>query len=100
MLKFDMRWPVKLLDLPRITCVYFVTTNDEVLYIGCTSDLRNRMNSHHCRHRFIEWKATKLLVFPIDDRKEAAYRERTLISWYKPVLNGGFYTLLSRGLLK
>ncbi len=99
MLSFAM--PVRFKDLPKICAVYFVTTDNEVLYIGQTINLQNRINSHHCKRRFVDYGATRLLVFPFDlqDRLNAMQAERTLIQMFKPICNGGFHTMLTRGLV-
>jgi len=34
------------MNMPEVRVVYFLTCKDEILYIGCTVNLKNRMNVH------------------------------------------------------
>jgi hypothetical protein len=76
-------------SLPNIGAVYFVWTSDRLLYIGKTSDLRARFQSHHRLMQFVEAGVeVRVSWFPAQSDDEIPAIESGLIESLEPELNG------------
>jgi excinuclease UvrABC nuclease subunit len=62
--------------------VYLLILNGEIVYIGRTTNLYSRMNSHKHKKDF-----TKVIMFEYNSYKEICKVETTLIKIYKPFYN-------------
>lgn len=76
----------RFLTYPKICCIYFLFTRGKLIYIGQTTDLRNRMLSHtfnylHDSIRYIRCRPEKLEEY-----------EKRLIKILKPLANQAFNT--------
>jgi hypothetical protein len=76
--------------LPPVSCVYFVYSGDELVYIGKAKNLKNRFKTHHHASDFqsldfaIEWKTMS--------EPEIKSEEIRYIREYTPRLNGKMYS--------
>jgi len=74
--------------LPIESAVYFVWQGERVLYVGKTSNLRQRFNSHHRLLQFLgAGEGVRVAWFPASKENLAAF-ETSLIEEFKPELNG------------
>lgn len=71
--------------LPEISGVYIVYVGKRLLYVGQTSNLRNRIRSHHRLPQFVELNA-RMAWFEEGDRDRITL-ERELIDLLDPELN-------------
>ncbi|MBH8565902.1 GIY-YIG nuclease family protein [Nostoc sp. CENA67] len=75
--------------LPASPGIYFaISSNDEILYIGRTSNLRNRWKSHH---RAVQFKSQsqniRLAWLQVDDETLLPEIEAALIEHFAPAFN-------------
>lgn len=74
-------------NIPNIPGVYFICTKNQILYVGWSKYMRNRLSKNHHQRRYIECPSVELYwtecVYP-----ELEY---ALIRKLKPVLNRVLY---------
>lgn len=76
-------------SLPKYGGIYFViNSDDEILYIGRSSNLRSRWQNHHRHHQF-EKNTSRIAWLEVSDTSLLADIESALISWFHPQLNFG-----------
>lgn len=78
-------------DIPeKCSGVYHIFKDDELLYIGCTVNFKNRITEHLVVNtntkEFIN-EATHIICYPIEDRYEREMREYNDIISLKPSKN-------------
>jgi excinuclease UvrABC nuclease subunit len=80
----------KFKDLPNYSCVYIFWLFDSPIYIGRTGNLRSRIYGHLRSKRFDEY-SDKInyinILWVKNDSREVLLIERTLIRYFRPVLN-------------
>lgn len=73
-------------NLPKISCVYFVLAELDLMYVGSTQNLRGRFFNHH---RAIDFKGTTIYWLELDDSMWLRRRvEEYYITAFKPLQNG------------
>lgn len=77
--------------LKNVWCIYFLYNKNELVYIGKTGFLENRLRYHKKSKNFDEFSFLK-----VDSEYEATKKEEELINKYKPKLNviGSGYSFL------
>ncbi len=75
-------------QLPEASGIYFVTSNDEILYIGISTNIRNRWVGHHRKSELNIYNDVKIHWYLLDDKKALPELEAKLIKTLKPKLNG------------
>jgi hypothetical protein len=76
-------------QMPKITGIYFVVAGeDKILYIGKTTNLRNRWGSHHRLAQFRGIESVRVSWLEISDGKLLGAIEDALINYFLPVYNG------------
>ena len=85
-------WPKELIGLkknletlePIIICgVYFLMSEDEVVYIGSSIDVHSRVRTHFKNIGYI----SKVYILPLNDIETSREKESLLIKHFKPTLN-------------
>jgi predicted GIY-YIG superfamily endonuclease len=74
-------------ELPKLPAVYFVISNNEVLYIGSSCNLNRRWKEHHRYQDFKELDLVKITWLELSDTNLLREIELTLIYKFKPRLN-------------
>ena len=76
-------------QLPRQPCVYFVLTDESVLYIGRTVNLRDRWLGHHRWEQLKELnESVRVAWFKCSEHHLLNEIETALINHFEPPLNG------------
>lgn len=75
-------------QLPSCAGVYVVSSDQQVLYIGCSDNLLLRWVSHH-RHKEVKpYNNVKISWLALDKTFSLLTMERLLINKFQPILNG------------
>jgi predicted GIY-YIG superfamily endonuclease len=75
-------------SLPHIPAVYFVISkNSEVIYIGSTYDICNRLNNHNVKKGFKLYEVCTIRYITSEDKSLLIDTESKMIKHFKPVLN-------------
>lgn len=84
----------------KISCVYFLMNDDELVYIGQTKNLRHRLNNHKCNLRYNIKVGDKeygddffnsVFYLPVEDDKQKRIElEDYYIANYQPKLNSHY----------
>lgn len=72
---------------PCQRALYFVFSGERLLYIGATTDLKQRWLSHHRMDQFIEAGNPRVAWIVIPRRWDLEYVERWAIDQFQPILN-------------
>jgi DNA-binding XRE family transcriptional regulator len=75
-------------QLPSEPCIYFAIDSLEVVqYIGMTTDLKQRWNSHH-RYEYVRLcRGTRIAYLQVDDIETLPEIEAALIRLFQPPIN-------------
>ncbi len=77
--------------LPELACIYFVfCSQDSLLYIGRTVNLKNRWLHHHRYRDLVNYGTTRIAWMEVSIH-ELEGIERKMISHFNPVLNDKSY---------
>lgn len=74
-------------SFPCQRALYFVFSGEQLLYIGATTDLKQRWLSHHRMDQFIEAGNPRVAWIVIPRRWDLEYVERWAIDQFQPTLN-------------
>lgn len=66
--------------------LYFVVQNKEIIYVGASSNIKQRWYSHPVIKK-LDCGDMKIAWFPVDDGELMYYFESKLINYFKPRLN-------------
>jgi len=76
-------------QMPKITGIYFVVAGeDEILYIGKTTNLRGRWENHHRLAQFRSLENVRISWLEISDGSLLGAIGDALINYFLPVYNG------------
>lgn len=74
--------------LPTCAAVYIVlSSNDEVLYVGQSLNIRNRWQSHHMKRRLAKLSGVRIAWLQMSDSILLPSVETALIEFFQPKLN-------------
>lgn len=80
-------------QLPRAAALYFIHVPHLIVYVGLTSDLKDRLIEHHHIHKFRDIQRLtgnlQIAWFPVQDLKAAQPYEREYIKNLSAPLNYG-----------
>jgi predicted GIY-YIG superfamily endonuclease len=74
-------------ELPKRSAVYFVISNNEVVYIGSSCNLNRRWKEHHRYHDFKKLELVQISWLELCNSNLLQEIELTLIYKFKPRLN-------------
>lgn len=77
-IQFDTNDEPVLIDI-KIWSVYFLYLNSEIIYIGCTSNIKQRMSSHKQKRKFDSYS----IHYYSSDKDRAESVEKILIRFSK-----------------
>lgn len=78
---------------PLVYHIYFLWESDEIVYIGQTTNIKNRISAHKADKLFDRVTYT---VLDLVDIKDVLALERKNINYYKPIFNDNKNVLLKR----
>ncbi|MHC5747346.1 MAG: ribbon-helix-helix domain-containing protein [Nostoc sp.] len=75
--------------LPKCSAIYFVMQGEDVLYIGKTTNLAQRLTAHNRQKQFTKLSSDICIAWlECNDTKLLKQIEEALIDLFKPLLNG------------
>lgn len=76
-------------DIPKNTCgVYCWLHKGDIIYVGASTNMRQRHSSHDLRHEFHAWaEFIRYYEFSLDDTLSMEALEAVMIERFKPRLN-------------
>lgn len=76
--------------LPSCAAIYFALSNEEIFYIGRTTNLRQRWTVHHLLKQLLSKKLVRVAWLECSDTNLLPEIEAALIDYFKPLLNKRF----------
>lgn len=74
--------------LPKIKAIYFVLNgNKEIIYIGCTTNLRARFYKHHHEQEFLSINQCSIAWLALNESIYHEELEKMCILYFKPICN-------------
>jgi predicted GIY-YIG superfamily endonuclease len=68
--------------------VYFLTFGDEILYVGSSANLKQRLQTHHLKRKILAYQHKKVRVYYVYCNMDIQYNaEHAYIRHLKPIWN-------------
>ncbi len=77
-------------ELPHCPAIYFVLSGEQIVYIGQTNSLLQRLQTHHRLKECKSLKNARIAWLECSDVKLMPEIEKSLIYWFEPTMNSQF----------